>query len=204
MVPVMTYPRVPRLWPGSIVVCLACGPSLTQADVDYCRDRGRVIAIKDAIQLAPWADCWYAADAKYWKHVGTEAMRFEGLRFALECGAAQWATVLLNTGFTGLELEPNGLRTGKNSGYQAINLAVHFGATRIVLLGFDQAPNAKGHHHFYRSRTYSTTTPPYSSFVPLFDTIVAPLQKLGITCLNASRATALTCFKKTALVDALS
>jgi len=46
-------PSVPRLWPGETFVCLASGPSLTQADVDYCRGKARVIAIKDVLHLAP-------------------------------------------------------------------------------------------------------------------------------------------------------
>ena len=46
--------RVPRLWPGETVAILGGGPSLTPADVDFCRDKARVIAIKEAHRLAPY------------------------------------------------------------------------------------------------------------------------------------------------------
>ena len=48
---------MPRLSDGGTIVCLATGPSLTQADVDAVRGQAdAVIAISDAVDLAPWAD----------------------------------------------------------------------------------------------------------------------------------------------------
>ena len=41
---------VPRLWPGSTIVCIGTGPSLVVEDVQACRGH-KVIAIKDAIDL---------------------------------------------------------------------------------------------------------------------------------------------------------
>lgn len=184
------------------VVCLASGPSLTAADVAYCRGRAVVLAIKDAIRLAPWADVLYACDAKWWQHYG-DRLTFTGQKYTLEHTARQWATVLENTGDSGLEVTPTGLRTGKNSGYQAINLAVHLGATRIVLLGYDMAPDDTGKHHWFGAHPWKTT-PPYKLFLPFFQTLVAPLAQLGITIWNASRRTALTCFPCVSLEEALA
>lgn len=182
-------------------VCLAGGPSLTQADVDVCRGRARVIAIKDAIRLAPWADVLYACDAKWWKHYG-DALQFPGQRFTLDHFASQWAEVLRNTGDTGLELAPGGIRTGKNSGYQAINLAVHLGARRIILLGYDMQP-AGARDHWFGEHPWKTR-PPYALFLQLFPSIVEPLKAIGVEVLNASRVSALSCFPRVAIEDALS
>lgn len=192
---------VPRLWPDSTIAIFASGPSLTAADVDYCRSRARTIAIKDSVRLAPWADVLYACDGKWWRHYGM-SLRFDGLRFSLDKGAAAVATVLKNTGETGLELDPSGLRTGKNSGYQAINVAVHLGAKRIVLLGYDMQPH-EGKDHWFGAHPWRTV-PPYVLFKPLFETLVEPLRRLGVEVLNASRRTALTCFPCCALEESFS
>jgi hypothetical protein len=45
---------------------LCTGPSLTQADVDYCRDKAKVVAVSDAIYMAPWADALVSYDRQWW------------------------------------------------------------------------------------------------------------------------------------------
>lgn len=194
---------VPRLWPGSTIVVLASGPSLTPQDVAYCRGRAKVIAVKDAIRLAPWADVLYGCGADpgdWWKRHGDSLKDFSGLRYTLDSNASRWATVLRNTGPVGLELDPSGVRTGKNSGYQAVNVAVHLGARRIVLLGFD----LEGNTHFCGPHPDSYSRPNYREFAELFDTLVAPLQTLGVEVFNASRSTTLTAFPRVSLEEALS
>ena len=57
---------VPRAWVDETAVCIASGPSLTQADVDYVRGKARVIVVNNGYLLAPWADVLYAADARWW------------------------------------------------------------------------------------------------------------------------------------------
>ncbi len=196
---------VTRLWPGETVVCIGTGPSLTRDDVDYCRGRAKVIAVKHAIEWAPWADAIYSCgqDAgKWWQRTGPSLADYAGLRYTLDPAAAAWANVLKNTGFLGLETDPDGLRTGKNSGYQAINLAVHLGAARIVLLGYDMQPDGDRDHFF--GAHWHGSRPPFRAFVDLFETLVQPLRELGIQILNATRRTALTCFPKVSIEEALA
>ena len=45
--------------------------------------------------------------------------------------------VLKESGRVGFDPDPAYLRTGGNGGYQAIHLAVHAGASRILLCGYD-------------------------------------------------------------------
>ena len=194
--------RVERRWPGCTVVCFGGGPSLTRADVDVCRGRMRAIAINTAYQLAPWADVLYGCDAKWWAwHRGVPT--FRGLKYALEPKAGAWpnAQVLENTGRTGLELAPTGLRHGKNSGYQAINLAVHLGAARIVLLGYDLQLGPRGEHHWHGA--HPNRVAPFLEVDAFFLTLVQPLAALGIEVLNCSRRTALTAFPRRPLEEVL-
>jgi hypothetical protein len=194
---------VSRCWPGETVVLLGSGPSLTLEDVASVRGRARVIAINTTYLLAPWADALYACDSKWWTwHEG--APSFRGPKYSIDKPAARWpdVQVLQNTGPYGLELAPTGLRTGKNSGYQAINLAVHFGAARILLLGYDMAAAPSGRTHWHGAHPDHQPSP-YPQMIAAFDGLVAPLAELGIRVVNCSRQTALTTFPRAALAEAL-
>lgn len=191
-------PAVPRIWTQATAVCLGCGPSLTQADVDYCRGKAKVIAVNTSYELAPWADVLYACDGKWWFwHRGVPT--FQGLKFALERGAGQWkgVQVLENTGIEGLETAPTGLKNGRNSGYQALGLAVHLGATRILLLGYDM----HGSHWFGQHPDGRQS--PYQDFLKRFPTLLAPLARLGVTVINCTPKSRLTCFPQMPLREAL-
>jgi len=198
---------VPRLFPGDTIVCLGSGPSLTPDDVTSCRGRARVIAVKDTVTLAPWADVLYSGEIKWWQHYGP-TLAFEGPRYGIACeGMARVAalfnvSVLKNTGFIGLETDPTGLRTGKNSGYQAINIAAHLGAARILLLGYDMAVDGT-RQHFFGAHPYPRNDV-FRDFVPLFETLVEPLKKIGIEIINCSRQTAVTAFARRSLSEALA
>lgn len=207
--PGVRYGTVPKLWPESTIVCLGAGPSLTKADCDYVRGKARVIAINTSIELAPWADVLYACDKKWWRWAHDDPKRypnfrrFTGLKYALTSESQRYpgVVVLRNTGSAGLELKPDGLKNGRNGGYQAINLAVHLGARRILLLGYDmQRSRGKEHWHGdHPTRTHS----PYTQFRESYTTIVQPLKDAGIEVINCSRETALHAFPEMPLEDAL-
>ena len=200
---------VPELWPCETVVCIGSGPSLTQADVEACRGRARVIAIKDVVRLAPWADVLYGAGADaggdtWWRRHGP-GLTFTGLRYCLDPKASAWASVLARGPEQGLSDDPGSLATGGHSGYQAINLAVHLGAARIVLLGYDlQATGGQDHFHGPHQHGHSRGNLPFGLFQHHFPSIVAPLEARGVTVVNASRATALTLFPRLTLTEALA
>lgn len=197
--PAPPFVRVEPWQAGQTWVCLGTGPSLTADDVDACRGRARVIAVNDAYKLAPWADVLYAADAKWWRwHEGVPG--FTGWKYTIEPQQESWPGlgVFKNTGSDGLERDRGGLRTGFNSGYQAINLAVHLGAARIVLLGYDM----RGQHFF--GKHPDDTVPPFAISLPLFQTLVRPLADLRVTVVNASRDSAITAFPRASLALALS
>lgn len=199
----MSRPSVPRLWPGSTVVCLGTGPSLTVDDVAYCRDKARVIAINDAYKVAPWADCLYACDGK-WIDYHKGVASFEGVKYSMTVKTKRWPdwTPLRNDGPLGLCLHPTGLRTGKNSGFQAINLAVHLGARRILLLGYDMKRHS-GKSHFFGEHPRAWTPSPYGVFLNAFPSLVKPLADLGIEIINCTRNTALTTFPQMPITEAL-
>jgi hypothetical protein len=202
--------RVPRLWPGSTIVCIASGPSLTVADVEYVRGKARVIVVNTTYTLAKWADVLYACDEAWW-NAWRGAPDFPGMKFALQARAAKWpgVVVLRDTGQRGLEADSSGLKNGKNSGYQAINLAVHLGAERIILLGYDMRPRRDGVEHWHDPHPHAVKSTPekrdkrYENFQRNFEYLAGTLRTAGVSVVNCSRSTALRGFLRAPLQAAL-
>lgn len=199
------YWAVPREWAGQTACILGGGPSLTQAQVDYCRGRARVIAINNAYRLAPWADVLYAADHRWWEwHDWCEG--FAGLRVTQDHEPHTLATLIEGRGIKvlrrtfppacgesrGFDPDPSCIRTGQNGGYQAIHLAAHFGAKRIVLLGYDMKPDGD-RTQWHAEHKVPTNLGIYrSTFLPNFPHLAAPLAERGIEVINATPNSALT------------
>lgn len=198
-------------WPGETVVCVGSGPSLTATDVEACRGRARVIVVNDAYRLAPWADFLYAADLGWWlRHGGVPA--FEGRRGSLgdpeKKKGPQWPADMLfwqSAGVTGLAADATSLKTGQHSGYQAIGIAVHARAVRILLLGYDlQRTGDKGHWFGEHPITLtSTKASRFQQWRRHYATLVEPLRQRGIALVNCSRESALTLFPRRSIQDAL-
>ncbi|RMD64399.1 MAG: hypothetical protein D6826_02525, partial [Alphaproteobacteria bacterium] len=201
---------VPRRWPGATIVCAASGPSLAAPQLARVRGRWPVIVVNDSWRLAPWADVLYAADWRWWrKHTGVPA--FRGLKVTIANGHGAplpWPEikVLENTGIEGFERAPGGLRTGRNGGYQAINLAVHLGAARVVLLGYDMKPSADGRTHWFGDHEEWPTRPAIyrDVFLPHFDGLARALDEAGIAVVNCTPDSALDVFAKAPLAAVLA
>jgi len=204
----MSHWCIPPEWTGETAFLLGGGPSLRSFDAECLRGR-RVIAINNSWELAPWADVLYFCDEKWWRWYGEKAATgFVGRYIvtpALHVPDRRGRLIKL-TGATGLETDPCGLRHGSNSGYQAINLAYHFGARRIVLLGYDMNVNGSTHWH----AGHPTTKPEAfqqtldNAMLPKFPTIVEPLATAGVEVLNATPGSALTCWPIVPLGDTLA
>jgi hypothetical protein len=93
--------------------------------------------------------------------------------------------------------------TGRNGGYQAMNLAVHFGAKRQLLVGFDMRAREGKSHWFGDHPTKSGPDIYANVMLPAFPTIVEPLKVLGVEVINCTPGSALTCFPMMSLEDAL-
>ncbi len=194
---------VPRCFPGETLVCIGSGPSLTRTDVEYCRGRARVLAIKETIRYAPWADVFYACDRRFFEHHEDELVTFAGLKFTLDHMGQQWATTLRQGESTGLSVDPTTLATGWNSGYQAINLAVLLGAAKIVLLGYDMQER-NGVRRFFGEHQWGNRGLNFALFLSAFPTLVQPLKQAGVTVINATIGSALATFPHQPLTEALA
>lgn len=125
-------------------VILASGPSLSDDDIEYVRQAffagriGCVIAVSDVGLLkAPWATALASHDSKWW-YAHPEHAEFKGDKFC--ANGALGVKKFNHRPYSGI--------SGCNSGLYAMYVALKiYGATKIVLLGFD-LNNANGAHFF--------------------------------------------------------
>jgi len=198
------------------VAVVASGPTLTALAVAPLRGRVPVVAVNDAIRLVPWADVLYSSDRRWWAVVGPSrtVQAFTGIKVSIGWRPGDASAVpkhadvqvLTNTGEAGLEPDPGGLRTGRHSGYAAINLAVHLGARRILLLGYTLG-RVGGQTHFFGAHPavlHQTTDAQYATFRAAYLTLAPALQQRGIEVVNCTPSTHLHTFPNVPLADALA
>jgi hypothetical protein len=211
----MKHWMVPPEWMGETAFLLGCGPSLNDVPVE--RLRGRIIAINDAYLKAPWADVLYFCDLPWWRKNQHEVREvFRGRRIVTMINFIPGVHTLRCTGEEGLDTDPGALRSGLNGGFQAIHLAYHFGAKRIVLLGYDMravlpvgresqnenklvhwrprtGDNAARQEHLMRTR-----------MLPKFNSLTAPLAAAGVQVVNCTPGSALRVWPQVPLSEVLA
>lgn len=143
----------------------------------------------------------YACDAHWWDLYVHEIKRdFAGELWTQDQKTAKRYKLNLKEGVSLPGLGRDKLHFGNNSGYQAINLAYLFGATKIILLGFDMMRTA-GKIHFFGNHPYHQHGQGPDDAVMRrwcgnFIQLAADLKSDGVTVLNATRYTALEAFEK--------
>lgn len=189
--------HVPQLPAGATVAILASGPSMSAAVAERVRQAGAfAIAINTTYRLAPWAWMLYGADHEWWLHrEHREALQFDGWRVTTAGGprlAPKGLHWLLNTGVHGFDPEPGCIRTGGNSAYQALHIAIQAGASRVLLCGLDMHG---GHWHGEHPAGLKVTQPEqYAVWCDRFKALVPEAEKRGVDVVNCTPGSALRCF----------
>lgn len=190
---------VPRLWEGKTVAVLASGPSMCKSVIDDVFASGMpAIVINNTYQLAPWADMLYAADAAWW-HAHPDAADFQGLRVTVQ--DVFHALKLRCSGPTGFDPHPGAVRSGGHSGHQAVHIAMHAGARRIILCGFDM--HGTHWHGEHPEPLRNTAQGTYGRWCEAFAELAQAATELGIEIVNATPGSALACFPAVSLSEAL-
>lgn len=215
---------ISRDWQGETCAVLACGPSLTREIADAVRAAGcKVIAVNNAgvdtktsdkkiiPAFAPWADVLYAADSIWWHYNASSAHNFKGMKvtiapkeFFQRPNINADVVFIGNGGMSGYDPRANYIRTGRNSGFQALTIAVKRGASRVLLCGFDMR-KVKGVAHFFGDHHFrSGYTSQYGNWLKEFNRAAALFEKAGSKVINCTPGSALECFEKMKLEDALN
>lgn len=168
-----------------------------------------MIVVNTTYQAAPWADLLYACDETWWRHhFPTVATAFHGELWSISEGARERYGVRWIYGQEGggLSPDPTYIHTGMNSGYQALGLAALLGVSRVVLLGYDYSSGPGGKRHFFGDHPKGLGNAPpsrYPAWIRAMDLLAADLKRTGVQVVNASRRTALRCFPRLDLAEAL-
>ncbi len=206
-----------KLWAGQTCAVLASGPSMTREVAETVRSSGcRVIAVNDQgvdkngkPAMAPWADIMYASDSTWWHNMKREAARFKGRKVTVARQGnidpnpiSDDVVVMAHGGVAGFDERPTHLRTGSNSGYAATHLAIHLGAARIVLCGFDMRTVGDKAHWFGDHHWRGPHRTDYSIFLYHFRNAAKEFSRRA-TIINATHGSALKCFPFMDLKEAL-
>jgi hypothetical protein len=178
--------------------CLASGPSLTREDVELVRAwRGEdrfVYVVNNTYQLAPWADLLFVGDGNWLEHYGPSCT-FAGKRVT----ASQRGRI------DSWQVVPQGFQWFQNSGAGAIAWAIHQGAKRVHLLGYDcQKSGGKAHWHephegVLKHGRKLRDAPNIKDWFTSFGGVATVAKSKGVEVLNCTRATALKCFPRATL-----
>lgn len=148
-----------------------------------------MIVTNTTFRMAPWADVLWAMDMAWWKRYIEEVREgFAGERMTLSRNGLGIATAPVNH--------------YRNSGGGAVALAIHRGATRVVLLGYDmQYTRGKTHWHGDHPRGLGSAGK-ISEWPAEFERLKR--DHPDVIIINATRETALTCFPRMPLEQALN
>jgi hypothetical protein len=205
------------LWAGCTVAIVASGPSLEEQDLEALRAwrdaspaRRKVLVLNLTFRRALWADALYAADDLWWDEYHAEVERdFAGERWSQsEHARRRYGTRFIQCERReGLSRIRGVINSGGHSGYQALGLAYELAAPRVILLAYDmQSTGGKLHHHppYPHERGFMRNGGNFDKWCGEMGALARNLESEGVSVVNASRTTALTCFARTPLHMALS
>jgi hypothetical protein len=196
------------------VIAVASGPSFTEAQAEPIRaahaaGRVRLLVVNRMWERFPDADVLYGADAKWWRKYWAEVERgFRGECWTCNQEIARqyglcWIAIA-DGDVLGLSRDPSIINSGINSGYQAINLAFHFGATRIILAGYDmQHTGGRAHSHDDYPADWSNAGG-VKEWVKNYTSLANDLRAANVDVVNCTIDTALRCFPRADLAETLA
>jgi len=196
-------------WRNQTAAIVACGPSANKKDVGLLRGRMPVLAIKEAaVDLCPWADAVYGCDAPWWRYrLGLP--KFKGLKLRwIGNGLTDYPDVhgitIKDKSLDRILLdEPGVIGSGRNSGFQALNIEAQFGAKRVLLIGFDM----QGEHFYGRNIWQMANNPDalnFQKWQAAFRIASEDLKRIGVEVVNGSMQSAMNCFPRMTVEQALS
>lgn len=197
---------IPREWPGERCFILCNGESIRAQRQLIPQLKGRIIAIKEAVRLRPDADVLFICGESTDVIAAPLFPIFKGkyvlARNKILPSYPDYVKRLSRTkDHTRLCELPDHV-CGYDAGTSAINIAYHFGATEIVLLGMDMKGDrwCNGEHWHPMPNIPADHHARHSSVLP---DIAKDAQAKGIRIVNCSPISAVTCFERRRLEEFL-
>jgi hypothetical protein len=199
-----------RDWSGQTCAIVGSGPSVNQSDVDELKGRCKVIVINNSYRLAPWADCLYAADDKWWRQ-NPQALDFAGLKLTSHAYENPPKSVLRvklvdQKSPHRMNLIQNNdlfeVGAGGHGGFQASNIALYNRVARILWLGIDMVEG-----HWHSEHQFPLRNPRPSSLErrrAILDDNAERFAMAGVEVINCSKISTLSAYPKMSVREALA
>jgi hypothetical protein len=208
-------PSIPKQFgvPNGIIQQVCDGtspPSVYSPFMEAIHDK-HVIGVNMAYRIGDWIDMVVFGDGGFFLYEQNNLAIFPGLKVSCHPDARSeiWVKYLSRDTSkpNGLSGNPTMVSWNGNSGAAAINVAVHTGAARIILLGFDLnvIPNKTQHwHDLYKRGTINSNdqrrirkvAATFERHLSGFPVIAEDAKKLGVEIINANPDSAINCFPK--------
>lgn len=199
---------------GKTCVIVASGPSATDDDLNILKDRDDVyiIAINESFKLVPFGHMLYGCDHQWWYKRKRDWQRvWRGLKVTQDRLVAEVLIgedikrVVAIRGRENCALDqPGYIGWGGNSGFQALNLALHFKPAKIILVGYDMTLKNGAHWHGQHGNgLHNPKDHHVVRWRGCVDRAYATLQREKVAGFNASMRSALNSWPKLSLPEAL-
>jgi len=162
-----------------------------------------VIGVNNAYMLGSWVDCVFFGDCGWYLVHRLKLAEFPNLKVTC-CNRFANKPIEKSEGIKylakdsnkrfGISNNPSKVSWNANSGAAAINLAIHFGVKRIILLGFDMNI-VDGPAHWHKGHG-NKKPPPFARHLKGFPQIAEDAKVLGIEILNANPSSSIDVFPK--------
>ncbi len=199
----MTFWRAEPIWQGQVCYIIGGGPSVLTQNLTLLQGQN-VIVINSSYQAFPDAQFIIFSDMRWWcQHLKAKAViDFKGTIISTSSSASGAKLVKMKRKSSlGLSADRDTVMVKNTTLTGAINLAVHFGVAKIVLLGIDQKTDAKGRHWHHIPHPWNPTTNCWGRQQTDMPKIAEDLKTLSIECVNASPGSALTLWPIVTLED---
>lgn len=195
-------------WSNEICVIVASGPSATDHDLTKAIGKTRFVAVNNSWKLAPWADFLFACDYRWWSS-NDGCPEFKGSKVTTDRRAAEtreWNLLRLVALLADdrIQFETAAVGWGGNSGFQALNMVVHFKCNRVILVGFDATTKFGLHWHDVHPGTENPTPNKALRWQRSLDGAFGPLSARGIDVINCSEKSKLKKYPRMTFEEALA
>jgi len=228
--------QVPRMWDEGDVWIIGGGPSVPrQFDIpdkiihavvgrralpdvyspymSSIHDK-HVIGINVAYLLGDWIDLVFFGDSGFFLKHEEGLSKFNGLRVSCHprVNSIDWVKYLPKdrNHTRGISTSSRMVSWNGNSGAAAISIAVHSGARRVILLGFDMKLNETQDQHWHdvygrglARDEKKIMKMPFHRHLRGFPEIAKDAKRMGVEILNACPDSAIDCFKKVTVKELL-
>lgn len=194
----------PKLWPGETCFIIGGGTSLVGFDFERLRGR-RLIAINSSAFAAPFADVLFYGDDRFGFANCKQIEQFTGLvvTVATSNQPANAKRMRKITPPPAIATDPDALVMRRTSTQAAINLAMHFGVARIVLLGVDMKAADDGRTHHHAPHQWPSVVGCWDEQMKDLITIAPAAEARGVEIINASLASRIHWWPKRSIDEVL-